>query len=145
MDTVAAPPVENVSTATIVNNEISNIVVCDGSVYDPSKPYLFITLSNHTVHALKDQTEELGFDATCNRMISTLSLHDRCGVIVSSKKHMSLLQNLGYPVVLWGQTVAFPMDRKSIKKMGVGAYPGAVTVHTFTEPLASHNKIHTKS
>ena len=118
--------------------------MCDGSVYDPSKPYLFITLSNHTVHALKDQTEEMGFDATCNRMISTLSLHDRCGVIVSSKKHMSLLQNLGYPVVLWGQTVAFPMDRKSIKKMGVGAYPGAVTVHTFTEPLVSHNKIRTK-
>lgn len=135
-----APACASTATTPV---DTSNIVVCDGSVYDPSKPYLFTTLGNHTVYALEDQTEELGFDATSNRLIATLSLHDRCGVIVAPQKHTTGLQTLGYPVVAWGQTVAFPMCPKAIKAMGVGgAYPGSVVVHTFTEPLSLHNKLH---
>jgi hypothetical protein len=119
----------------------SVVVVCDGSVYDASIPYLFVTLGNHTVHALDDQDTELGFDATGGRMISCVSLHDRCGVFVAPPKHASVLQNLGYPVVHWGQTVAFPMCSKQLKRMGVGVYPGALVVHTFTEPISLHNRV----
>jgi hypothetical protein len=117
------------------------IVVCDGSVYDQTKPHLLITLGNHTVKPLEGQTEELGFDATSGRMFSTVSMHDRCGVIVSTEKHASALQGLGYPVVAWGQTIAFPMCPKAIKKMNVGKYLGAVVVHTFTESARCHNTL----
>lgn len=115
-------------------------VVCDGSIYDPTKPYLFVTLGNHIVKPLKGQTEELGFDATSGRMFSTVSLHDRCGAIVACAKHADALKDLGYPVVEWGQTIAFPMCAKAIKRMDVGKYLGAVAVHTFTEPMHCHNQ-----
>lgn len=129
------------TTSTVSADSSSDIVVCDGSAYDHSKPYLFIALANHTVLPLPGQTEELGFDASCGRMFSTVSLHDRCGAIVSSEKHAAALKDLGYPVVLWGQKIAFPMCPKAIKRMGVGKYLGAVAVHTFTEPVSCHCKM----
>ena len=113
-------------------------VVCDGSVYDHSKPHLLITLGNHTVEGLEDG--EMGFDATCNRIISTVSTHDRCGVLVASERHAKALQHLGYPVVAWGQTVAFPMDSAVIAGMGTGEpHSGSLTVHSFFEPKSMHN------
>ena len=120
------------------------MVVVDGSVFNEKKPYLYVTLGNHTVHPTSD--DEIGFDANSNRLISFVSVHDRCGVIVSSKKHMSALQNLGYPVVLWGQTFAFPMSAKDIKRSGTGEpYNGALVVHTFTEPMSMHNRENIKT
>ena len=138
-DSVSKIPPDVVAENVIAST--SDIVVCDGSVYDPSKPHLFVTLGNHIVEPLKGQTDELGFDATCGRMFSTVSLHDTCGVIVSTKRHATVLKELGYPVVEWGQTVAFPMCADAIKKMGVGKYLGAVAVHTFTEPVKCHNSM----
>ena len=143
-EAVPAAAEDTADTADTAAEAAASVVVCDGSEYDPMKPYLFATLGNHTVHPMEDQTEHLGFDATSNRLIATVSLHDRCGVIVSPTKHAAALQPLGYPVVSWGQTVAFPMCAKAIKAMGVGgAYPGSVVVHTFTEPASLHNKVHT--
>ena len=113
-------------------------VVCDGSVYDASKPHLLVTLENHTVEGFDDN--EHSFDATCNRIISTVSTHDRCGVLVASKRHAKALQSLGYPVVGWGQTVAFPMVSAVIAGMGTGEpHSGALTVHSFFEPKSLHN------
>lgn len=114
-------------------------VVVDSSVFDPKKPYLFVTLGNHTVHP--SSVGQLGFDASSNRLISFVSVHDRCGAIVSTKKHMSSLQGLGYPVVEWGQKIAFPMASRDIRKSGTGEpYTGGLIVHTFTEPMSLHNR-----
>ena len=115
------------------------IVVCDGSKYDPKTPYLLATLWNHTVHPVTEA--DLGFDATSKRIISTVSLHDRCAFLVCSERHESALQNLGYQVVRWGQTMAFPMCEEKIKSMGNGdLYSGALTTHSFTEPLSLHSR-----
>jgi hypothetical protein len=118
---------------------MATAVVCDGSTYDPKIPYLHATLWNHTVHPVTDK--ELGFDVASNRIIGTVSLHDRCGFLVCSERHEKALQNLGYPVVRWGQTMAFPMCADKIKNMGNGeVYSGALTVHSFTEPVSLHNR-----
>ena len=115
-------------------------IVADGSVYDPKKPYLFVSLGNHTVHPCNEG--EIGFDATSNRLISFVSLHDRCGVIVSTNKHMDVLQGLGYPVVEWGTKVAFPMAKRDIRKSSTSEpYTGGLVVHTFSEPMALHNRL----
>jgi len=114
-------------------------VMCDGSVYDPGKPHLLVTLENHTVEGFED--DEYSFDATCNRIISTVSTHDRCGVIVASDRHAKALKTLGYPVVAWGQTVAFPMDSDVIAAMGTGEpHSGSLSVHSFFEPESLHNR-----
>jgi hypothetical protein len=114
-------------------------IVCDGSDYNPKKPYLHVALWNHTVHPVTEK--ELGFDATSNRIIATVSLHDRCGFLVCSEKHHKAMQNLGYEVVRWGQTMAFPMCADQIEGMGTGEpYSGALTVHSFTEPVSLHNR-----
>jgi hypothetical protein len=116
-------------------------VMCDGSVYDKSKPHLLVTLGNHSVEPLQPGGAG-GFDATCNRIISTVSTHDRCGVIVASERHAKALQCLGYPVVAWGQTVAFPMDSAAIARMGTQEpHSGSLTVHSFHEPKSMHNQI----
>lgn len=114
-------------------------VVCDGSTYDIKKPYLHATLWNHVVHPITN--DELGFDVSSNRIISSVSLHDRCGFLVCSERHEAALQNLGYQVVRWGQTMAFPMCEDKIKSMGTGeVYSGALTCHSFTEPVSLHNR-----
>ena len=128
----------NASTPVASMLPTSSIVVVDGSQFDPKQPYLFATLVNHTLQALAGEADEVDFDATSNRIIASISTHDRCGVLVSSERHEKLLQNLGYPVVRWGQKVAFPMSVSAIEAMG-GPYSGALTVHSFTEPRSLHN------
>lgn len=130
-------PVKTPDVKQEVDTAIQPVVV-DGSVYDPNKPYLLVTMGNHTVHPSNDT--EIGFDATSGRLFSTVSLHRHCGAIVCTEKHLELLKGLGYPVVLYGQTVAFPLASKDIKKQGP-IYPGGLVAHTFCEPMSCHNRM----
>jgi hypothetical protein len=136
IDIPLAEPVPNIAVPVAY---FAPTVVCDGSAYDLKKPYLHATLWNHVVHPILN--DELGFDAHSNRIISSVSLHDRCGFLVCSERHEAALQNLGYQVVRWGQTMAFPMCADKIKNMGTGeVYSGALTCHSFTEPVSLHNR-----
>ena len=119
-------------------------VVVTGESFDENKHYLFVTMGNHTVQPLNENL--IGFDATSNRLMTFVSVHDTCGAIVCSSKHIDAMQNLGYPVVLYGQTIAFPLETKDIKKMGSGAaYPGGLVMQTFCEPETMHNMAEVKN
>jgi len=114
-------------------------ITCNGLAFDPAKPYLLVTLKNHTVFPSSE--EENGFDAACGKIVSTVSLHDQLGFFVASDRHSMSLQGLGYPVVKWGETVAFPMSLDDIYHDLGHAHSGALTVHSFFEPKSLHNRI----
>jgi hypothetical protein len=112
---------------------------CNGQPFDPAKPYLLVTLKNHTVNPFSDL--ECGYDATCEKIISTVSLHDQLGCFVAAERHIKTLQGLGYPVIKWGETVAFPMSVDDIHHNLGHAHSGALTVHSFFEPKSLHNRM----
>ena len=108
-------------------------IVVDGSKFDHTQPYLLVKVDDHIFGS--DEAGGGTFDASSNKIITLMSVNRQCGAIIAPDKHKDAFTGLGYPVVRWGDAVAFPMTAEFVQKRHAKTlYSGALTLHSFSEP-----------